>query len=1294
MALAKPTQISVPFSSNGVKNTIPETATGSNLASMQEGFPVITMTDVDQGGMPPQGQDMNGILFDVTTAIQYQQAGGLFPYDATFAQAIDGYPLGALLTAADGSCLYQNTVSGNVSDPDNGGQGWSQILSSASITGKQDKLTPVQMDAVNSGITSARVAIYDSYANGKQDTLTFDNTPTSGSTNPVTSDGIYTALGTKQDTITVDAVPTSGSANPVQSGGVYDAVQTLETAVDGKVSKSGDTMAGSLKTAVSEFIQRTVDNLYNRFCGGTAYDKGASLTLFGKDHASQAGQVVQRAYDGTDSAVYQITPSGQFNFQNLPIENRSCFVGQSGNGVTAPWFKVGSFSTTTASSTTVVCLFDIQSALAGDDRHGLLYIKMRLLTNRVVDSINTTLEWMDAVNINPDDFVLVFNSDSTASYFNLYVKCPKNYLKYTFKILSEKSMLSGSTTGQSRTFALANNIANGSLASLPSGTQIVSKLSSEQPPYLLVVAGQSNAVGRSNEPSKITGSGKWWRYSTSEWVTGNINDLSEGIDVPVSAGVSDPMAGQTATEGGFVPALVAEINRITGREVYVINVARSGHSSVDWAVSENTSGSDRNLAKQQITGALAALRVKCEVLGTVWLQGESDVDLIYTGSETVSQYTSNTTSTVNWFKNLVGGGFFASKISYHASYSRDATVDAVNNALSTILSGISGARVVTDLPTQFRSEGLLYNTWHYLQAGYDRLGKAIAQGIMYASEAVPVIPKVGKKIAFSTNFKFPDHDAALAAAMALEPDGRVGATACYPQACTLFVKNKIRYLLVANFLIGGTNGQGGTATSTVCVLTIWNFDTGEYIGYRIAEGVFGEGLVAKTEGSTDYLYMISTSNAVVKKVLNLSGTNGSTLSNATFANSVKCGMFLSYCNGTWAVESYLSSISRNKSLTLYDDDWNIVGMVSIPRYDMDVFQNYTDGSNPDQWSLPRPQGVSIAPDGIHVFRGGAVYSSVPVEEYPLTDVGVDVYSWDGSHIKSSVCKHSLYLTKMCPMVGITAISAKTEMECEGGFIADDGTSNLLMVAGGTSGKIAVVEEFSTATGAVDFVDCLATNRSDLAAVSDKQNWAHSSDGYFYNPWTGNRLQTIDDVVTMCAYWGLDDITIAPAGQNVIAMTCKGTTLSSSTSCTINVKRHTPNIFLVTVNPDAGNQSEWKVTVASGYKSISSVVALGTVVTVVDSGTNYKRYSDGTQECWGRVRNNSADGVAVTYPKAFSARPFTIAGIDFAGANADGRYSVITGNATATGFTAKVAFNNTATANGVDVTYFARGNWSA
>lgn len=59
----------------------------------------------------------------------------------------------------------------------------------------------------------------------KQDVLTFDNTPTDGSTNPVTSDGIYEALQLKQDELTFDNTPTDGSTNPVTSDGIYEALQ-------------------------------------------------------------------------------------------------------------------------------------------------------------------------------------------------------------------------------------------------------------------------------------------------------------------------------------------------------------------------------------------------------------------------------------------------------------------------------------------------------------------------------------------------------------------------------------------------------------------------------------------------------------------------------------------------------------------------------------------------------------------------------------------------------------------------------------------------------------------------------------------------------------------------------------------------------------------------------------------------------------------------------------------------------------------------------------------------------------
>lgn len=64
----------------------------------------------------------------------------------------------------------------------------------------------------------------EALSNEKQNTLSWDTTPTSGSTNPVTSGGVKTALDAKQDTLNFDNVPTANSNNPVKSGGVYTAL--------------------------------------------------------------------------------------------------------------------------------------------------------------------------------------------------------------------------------------------------------------------------------------------------------------------------------------------------------------------------------------------------------------------------------------------------------------------------------------------------------------------------------------------------------------------------------------------------------------------------------------------------------------------------------------------------------------------------------------------------------------------------------------------------------------------------------------------------------------------------------------------------------------------------------------------------------------------------------------------------------------------------------------------------------------------------------------------------------------
>ena len=100
----------------------------------------------------------------------------------------------------------QDAEQGNVKDEyitlqDGGTYAWEKIGStSVDLSGYSTT------DEMNAAITSALASYYtktqaDALLSGKQDTLTFDTAPTQGSTNPVTSGGVHTALTGKQDKV-------------------------------------------------------------------------------------------------------------------------------------------------------------------------------------------------------------------------------------------------------------------------------------------------------------------------------------------------------------------------------------------------------------------------------------------------------------------------------------------------------------------------------------------------------------------------------------------------------------------------------------------------------------------------------------------------------------------------------------------------------------------------------------------------------------------------------------------------------------------------------------------------------------------------------------------------------------------------------------------------------------------------------------------------------------------------------------------------------------------------------------
>lgn len=125
MPITEPAKIITPWADTGSKNSIPQNANNATGgAGYDKGFPDITMTPPEAGGIPPAGQDFNGVLYEVTDILRYMQAGGRPTFSAALAANIGGYLKGSVIAGDDPLISYKNMISDNSSNPNLGGGGW------------------------------------------------------------------------------------------------------------------------------------------------------------------------------------------------------------------------------------------------------------------------------------------------------------------------------------------------------------------------------------------------------------------------------------------------------------------------------------------------------------------------------------------------------------------------------------------------------------------------------------------------------------------------------------------------------------------------------------------------------------------------------------------------------------------------------------------------------------------------------------------------------------------------------------------------------------------------------------------------------------------------------------------------------------------------------------------------------------------------------------------------------------------------------------------------------------------
>lgn len=241
MTISRPTNIQKPFADAGAKNAIPVESTGTGKASFTDGFPPPTMRPITAGGIPPEGKDFNGILYDITSHTLWVNAGGQYQFDATLATAIGGYPAGMVIQDNTGMASYVSAVANNTTDfnsaPGSIGSLWLPYAGTAysnitiATTGGTTTLTAIQATARFITVTGTLIAdanIVVPAALGRWTVI--NNTTGAFAVNVKTAAGTGVPIfQTKADTVFCDATNVDYDAHSSQTRTAGDSTKHLAT---------------------------------------------------------------------------------------------------------------------------------------------------------------------------------------------------------------------------------------------------------------------------------------------------------------------------------------------------------------------------------------------------------------------------------------------------------------------------------------------------------------------------------------------------------------------------------------------------------------------------------------------------------------------------------------------------------------------------------------------------------------------------------------------------------------------------------------------------------------------------------------------------------------------------------------------------------------------------------------------------------------------------------------------------------------------------------------------------------
>lgn len=249
-------------------------------------------------------------------------------------------------------------------------------------------------------------------------------------------------------------------------------------------------------------------------------------------------------------------------------------------------------------------------------------------------------------------------------------------------------------------------------------------------PYLFIVAGQSNAVGYGADANggyeSAADVAQFWAWDE---------------DPALLKPLKDPV--YKSVKGSAWPAFCRRFFELTGRKVYILNVASGGAAVTDggyttpntWA--NNAYGTLRATARTQFEALKARLerqQLPFEIGGLLWCQGETDGGRIAAGTVSAQEYMDGTLDVFAFFREITGKAtldVFISKIGFSTTTLAPGTPAhegyvAVQEAQEALCRGEAYVHMAFRLAPTFFAAGFMSDSIHYNQTGYNMMGEALA----------------------------------------------------------------------------------------------------------------------------------------------------------------------------------------------------------------------------------------------------------------------------------------------------------------------------------------------------------------------------------------------------------------------------------------------------------------------------------------------------------------------------------------------------------------------------------------